>query len=311
MPHRVRSLLLALAPYTALVAATLSLAPCARAELAVIDAQAAYPEGPLWQDAGLLYVEYAGPGIKRSNAGSISAAWAQEHCGASGLIGFGKHHVLVACYDSNSLVEVDENGKTLRTLTRDSRGKPFIGPNDFTADGAGGVYFTASGVYALDAPITGTVLHLSADGKRIREVANTIHYSNGLTVSKDHRHLLVAEMLAGRILSFPINADGSLGQRSVWARLQDLAPPTPNEDAFNGPDGLNLGPDGNYYIAQNGSGRVLVVDENKKLVRTIDVPTPYVTNMAFGPDGADTLFITGVFDPWKAPYPGVVYRWTK
>ena len=30
------------------------------------------------------------------------------------------------------------------------------------------------------------------------------------------------------------------------------APLTLNADAYNGPDGLKLGPDGNYYIAQNG-----------------------------------------------------------
>ena len=158
--------------------------------------------------------------------------------------------------------------------------------------------------------MTGAVLHLDADGRRIVEVANTIHYSNGLTVSKDGRYLLVAEMLAGRILSFPINVDGTLGTRSVWARLRDLAPPVPNEDAYNGPDGLKLGPDGNYYIAQNGSGRVLVVDDERNLVRIVSVPTPYVTNVNFGADGAKTLYITGVFDQWKEPYPGAVYRWT-
>jgi gluconolactonase len=118
-------------------------------------------------------------------------------------------------------------------------------------------------------------------------------------------------MLAGRILSFPVKADGTLGPRTVWARMQDLAPPTPHEDAYNGPDGLKLGPDGNYYIAQNGSGRVLVVNDAKKRVRIITVPTPYVTNVNFGADGTATVYITGVFDPWKAPFPGAVYRWTK
>jgi sugar lactone lactonase YvrE len=72
-----------------------------------------------------------------------------------------------------------------------------------------------------------------------------------------------------------------------------------------------LGPDGNYYIAQNGSGRVLVVNEEKKVVRTIDVPTPYVTNVGFAAAVADTPYITGVFEQWKPPFPGVVYRWTK
>jgi len=166
-------------------------------------------------------------------------------------------------------------------------------------------------VYDIQAPITGAVLHITAHGRTVTEVANTIHYSNGLTLAKDQQHLLVAEMLAGRILSFPVAADGTLGPRTVWARLQDLAPPTPHEDAYNGPDGLKLGPDGNYYIAQNGSGRVLVVGEDKKLVRTIDVPTPYVTNMAFGPTGADTVFVTGAFEQWKPPFPGAVYRWTR
>ena len=216
----------------------------------------------------------------------------------------------MACYDSNSLVELDASGKETRAIRSDSSGRSFVGPNDFAADGHGGVYFSASGVYDIKAPISGAVLHMTADGKTITEVANTIHYSNGLTLAKDGQHLLVAEMLADRILSFPIGADGALGARTVWARLQDLAPPTPHEDAYNGPDGVKLGPDGNYYIAQNGSGRVLVVDEQKKLVRSIDVPTPFVTNMAFGAS-ADTVFITGAFEQWKAPFPGAVYRWTR
>jgi sugar lactone lactonase YvrE len=224
---------------------------------------------------------------------------------------YGSDHWLVACYDANTLVELDRSGKPVRTIDRDSGGKPFVGPNDFAADGAGGVYFSASGVYDLNAPISGAVLHMSSDGNTIVELANTIHYANGLTRSKDGKSLLVAEDLAGRILSFPINTDGSLGPRKVWARLRDLATPTAHEDAYNGPDGLKLGPDGNYYIAQNGSGRVLVVDDAKKLVRTIEVPAPYVTNVNFGSDGANTVYITGVFDQFKAPFAGAVYRWTK
>jgi sugar lactone lactonase YvrE len=282
----------------------------ARADTVLLDAAAAYPEGPLWRDGKLLYVEYAGPGIKMWDGRRALPYWSGRHCGASGLIAYRRDHILVACYDANTLVELDQTGKDIRTIDRDTAGRPFIGPNDFTADGNGGIYVSASGVYDLKAPISGTVLHLSAAGT-LTEVANLIHYSNGLTLSKDGKHLLVSEMLAGRILSFPINADGSLGPRTVWARLQDLAPPTAHEDAYNGPDGFKLGPDGNYYIAQNGSARVLVVSEDKQLVRVITVPTPYVTNVNFGADGANTVYITGVFDPWKAPFPGAVYRWTK
>jgi gluconolactonase len=292
---------------TALAAAMMGTAV---ANTAIIDAKAAYPEGPLWQHGKLLYVEYAGPGVKVWDGKTSAVYWRAEHCGASGLIAFGHGHLLVACYDANSLVELDEAGRQIRTFDKDDSGRPFVGPNDFAADGAGGIYFSASGVYDLKAPISGTVLHLSAGGG-IVQVADLIHYSNGLTVSKDGRSLLVAEMLAGRILSFPIKADGSLGPRSVWSRLRDLVPPTAHEDAYNGPDGLKLGPDGNYYIAQNGSGRVLVVNDERQLVRIIEVPTPYVTNVNFAEPGSDAVYITGVFDPWKAPFPGAVYRWTK
>jgi gluconolactonase len=291
--------------------ALLAAAPgAARADVVAVDAHAIYPEGPLWHEGRLLYVEYGGSGIKAWDGTRAMNFWSGPHCGASGLAAWRGRHLLVACYDQNALVEVDEHGRTVATIDRDSAGRPFTGPNDFAPDGKGGVYFSASGVYDVKAPVTGAVLYLAPGGRRIVEVANTIHYSNGLAVSKDGRELLVAEMLAGRILSFTINDDGTLGQRRVWARLQDLAPPTPDTDAYNGPDGLKLGPDGNFYIAQNGSGRVLVVDGDKKLVRTITVPTPYVTNVNFGADGANTLYITGVFDPWKEPYPGAVYRWT-
>ncbi len=292
--------------------ALVSALPLARVSAAVtlIADQVAYPEGPLWSNGHLLYVEYAGSDIKLWDGKTLRTFWHRDPCGPSGLFAFADGHLLVACYDTNSLIELDAQGREVRTIDKDQHGKPFVGPNDFAADARGGVYFSASGVYDLNAPITGTVLHLAADRRTATELADTIHYSNGLTVSADGHHLLVAEGLAGRILSFPIEADGRLGPRSVWARLRDLAPPTANEDGFNGPDGLKLGPDGNYYIAQNGSGRVLVVNDKKQLVRSIEVPTPYVTNLCFGPTGADTLFITGTFDQFHAPYAGAVYRWT-
>jgi sugar lactone lactonase YvrE len=279
-------------------------------QVTIVDRDAHYPEGPLWRDGKLLYVEYSTSNIKAWSGTQNGVLWHKDGCGPSGLIARGDN-LLIACYDGNYLVELDASGQEVRVLRADSRGRPFVGPNDFAADDQGGIYFSASGAYDIKAPITGTVLYLPADGKTITRVAIALHYPNGLTVAKDRRHLLVAEMLAGRLLSFPIEADGALGTRTVWARLQDLAPPTPHEDVYNGPDGLKLGPDGNYYIAQNGSGRLLVVDEDRKLVRVISVPTPYVTNVAFDPLEANVVFVTGAFEQWKPPFPGAVYRWAR
>jgi gluconolactonase len=285
-------------------------APALCQQIRVVDRDAHYPEGPLWHDGKLLYVEYSANNIKSWNGTTTAVFWHKDGCGPSGLIARGDD-LLVACYDGNYLLELDAAGREVRVLSADSSGRPFAGPNDFAADDQGGIYFSASGAYDIKAPITGTVLLLRADGKSITQVADTLHYPNGLTLTKDRRHLLVAEMLAAQLVSFPIEADGKLGHRTVWARLQDLAPNTPNADAYNGPDGLKLGPDGNYYIAQNGSGRLLVADDGRKLVRIINVPTPYVTNVAFSPREANVVFVTGAFEQWKAPFPGAVYRWRR
>ena len=197
------------------------------AALSTIDPDAHYPEGPVWRDGQLFYVEYSAGNIRRWDGTRATTIWHRDGCGPSGLIDF-HGGWLVACYDDNSIVEIDANGKQVRVLRTDSLGRSFRGPNDFAADGRGGIYFSASGVYDIKAPISGAVLHMAADGKVITEVANTLHYPNGLTLAQDRRHLLVAEMLAGRILSFAIDANGRLGPRSVWARLRDLAPATPD-----------------------------------------------------------------------------------
>ena len=284
----------------------------ARAQITAIDRDAHYPEGPLWRAGKLLYVEYADGNIKSwdghipPNDAGGGILWHQDGCGPSGLIERGKE-LLIACYDGNYLAAIDSSGKEVQRLRTDSRGRSFVGPNDFAADERGGIYFSASGAYDIKAPASGALLYLHPDGKTITRVAAGLHYPNGLTVMKDRRHLLVAEMLEGRLVSFQIDAGGTLSARRVWARLQDLVPPTPNADAYNGPDGLKLGPDGNYYIAQNGSGRLLVVSDDRKLVRVITVPTPFVTNMAFE---RNTVFITGAFEQWKPPFGGAVYRWT-
>jgi len=274
--------------------------------LAVVDPEAHYPEGPLWHAGKLLYVEYSAGNIKSWDGHKSQVIWHGQGCGPSGLIARGQH-LLVACYDGNYLAELDAGGREVRELHADTNGRPFTGPNDFTADAQGGIYFSASGAYDIEAPVTGEVLYLRPDGVTLSRVASGIHYPNGLTVTRDGRHLLVAEMLKGRLVSFQIDAGGALSARTVWASLRDLVPPTPKADAYNGPDGLKLGPDGNYYIAQNGSGRVIVVGDDRKVVRVITVPSPYVTNVAFE---QDAVFITGAFEQWKPPFAGAVYRWT-
>ena len=53
-----------------------------------------------------------------------------------------------------------------------------VGPNDFTDDGAGGVWMTTSGPWASE-PIAGAVYHIAPD-LSMRQLADDLHYANGI-----------------------------------------------------------------------------------------------------------------------------------
>jgi gluconolactonase len=218
----------------------------------------------------------------------------------------GDGNFLVTCYDANTLVKITSKGETLETLTADQAGQPFVGPNDAVVDAEGGVYFSASGVWDIAAPIDGKIFYLGPDGT-ITEVADDIHYSNGLALSPDGGTLYASEMAAQRVLRFEVEDDGTLGQRFLFVRLGDLAPGPQGVDIYMGPDGLKTDSEGNLYIAQLEGSRVLVTDPAGQLVRILPVPAPFVTNLTFG-ETEDIVFVTAATDAWSEPYPGQVYR---
>lgn len=260
-----------------------------------------FPEGPLWSDGALLFVEYGGHTILQLGAdGGLTNVWERPGCGPASLVQAGAD-LLVTCYDENTLVLVSTAGKTLRVYDKDDAGASFIGPNDFVADRAGGVFMSTSGPWET-APIVAKILYRAADGS-LRTVADDLHYANGLALSPDGKTLYCSETYAYRIVAFDVGENGALTNRREFARVNDIAgggPPL-------APDGLKTDAAGNLYIALYEGGKVLVADPAAKLLATIDPPAPRVSNVGFGRD-AGTLYITGVLDGSAAPWPGEVYR---
>ena len=269
-----------------------------------INAKSLYPEGPLWLDGKALYVEYSGHTVMAWDGKTNAQIWKQDGCGPAALAKV-PEGLLVTCYDTSTLVTISLDGKTLDTTDSAKAGVSLKGVNDLAPDGKGGIYMSASGVFDVAAPIEGTVVYRAPDGS-FHEVANDIHYSNGMAVTDGGKSLLVSEMLAARVLKFDVAADGSLSNRRVFVRLKDVVADPEGADAYYGPDGLKVGASGNVYIAQNGGASILVVSPEGKLVRQLPVPGKYVTNVGFGADEG-TLIVTAATDPWNAPYPGEVY----
>jgi sugar lactone lactonase YvrE len=276
------------------------------AEVKTVNPSTFYPEGPLWFNGKLYYVEYSNHTVMTWDGQENRRIWKQEGCGPAAVIDTEDGDLLVSCYDANTLVRISPDGQTQNTIPTDSSGDPFVGPNDFARDAAGGIYFSASGVFDVAAAIRGRIYYLSPDGT-IRPVAYLVHYANGLALTDGGKTLLASEHLAGRVLRFDVRDNGALVNRRVFQRLRDIAPEPADADAYTGPDGLKVDSKGNVYICQYGAGRVLVTNPDGTLLRTIDVPGKYVTNVNFGPT-EDVVYITAATDAWNAPYPGELYE---
>ncbi|MEZ5773154.1 MAG: SMP-30/gluconolactonase/LRE family protein [Hyphomicrobiaceae bacterium] len=262
----------------------------------VIDPAACFPEGPFLDDDGALYyAQFGGDCVARAKDGTVARLWEKAGSGPSAVVPFGDHLAIMA-FSAGEIVLASRAGETLRVLDQDAAGRRLNGPNDAVADGRGGLYATLSGPWER-APIAGRVVHLSAD-HRLVEVADDLHFANGIALSGDGARLYVNESEAGRVVAFTVRPDGTLADRRLFLRLSDAGE---GPDAY--PDGIKLGPDGHLYIGLFNRGAIVVVDEAGRHLRTIEIDTMAAPNLCFSPDGG-TLYVAAVDDTRAPPYPG-------
>ena len=278
-----------------IVAVMLCAAP-ALAQETVVNPAALFPEGPVMQDGKLYYAEYAGQVVQMWDGAANRVLWQQDGCGPSAVVPMGANFG-VTCYDSGQLVVISAEGKTVATFDKDAAGGGLLGPNDGTPDGQGGAWFTLSGPWEAG-PIVGRVVHLGPGGAPV-EVADDLHYANGVALGADGR-LYVNESEAGRVVSFAVGADFTLSDRRVFARLYQLG-----EAATVYPDGLKLGPNGNFFVGEYSAGRIVELAPDGTLARVHEVAATATPNMTFSADGK-TMYVMAVDNTAGAPYEGRV-----
>jgi gluconolactonase len=258
-----------------------------------------FPEGTIFVGRDLYFVDYARSDVLRLVGAKTEVIWHQDGCGANGLVAV-PGGLLVACFDGGAVVKISLGGAILGTIRRDATGQALAAPNDLTADLRGGVYLSDSG--SSDHP--GKVFYLRRDGL-VREVASGIRFANGIGVSPDGSTLYVAESPTGKVLAFPIRADGSLGAARDLIRLRDVLPTGRSDDAT--PDSLRVDTHGNVFVALYKGGGVAIVSPAGRLLKLLDVPSQHHTNLAISPDG-ESLYITAVDDDARSSYRGQIVR---
>jgi gluconolactonase len=281
--------------------------PCfAQSGIRVLNADAYYPEGPVWYRDRLYYVEYGRNAVMVWDGKGNFVFSAAKGCGQSAVVPTTRGEFLTTCYDNGTIGRIAADGKSLSPYTHDKDGRPFVGPNDLAPDSRGGVYFSTSGSHG-DA-IDGKVFYIAADGT-ISLKADDVHNANGLAVSNDGTILYVVETDENRLLKFKIGAGGALSDRRILVNLDDLA----HHAVHIWPDGVKIDSRGQIYLGQSAreyhvayAGVIFVVDATGKLLRQLTLPSLQVPNFAFSPD-EKTLYVTAVDQFDKPPYHGKLY----
>ena len=280
-----------------IVIATALAGPAFAGDVTVIDAQALFPEGPVLQDGKLYYAQYSGNVASVWDGKTKTDFWKEDGCGPSAVVPMGGDFG-ITCYDSGKLEVISRDGKPVASYDKTPDGQPLLGPNDGTPDGKGGAYFTLSGPWT-PGPVVGRIVHIAADGT-ISEVANDLNYANGIVIGADGR-LYVNESYAGTVTSFAVAADGTLSDRKSFVHLYQLG-----EDPGVFPDGIKVGPNGNFFIGLNSVAAVLeVAPDGRKVVARHVFESQGTPNMTFSADGK-TMYVMAVDNEAGAPYEGRV-----
>jgi sugar lactone lactonase YvrE len=156
--------------------------------------------------------------------------------------------------------------KTWNEIVVDARGNTYVNGSDYEF-GPGKPFIP--GVVALVRP----------DGS-IRQVADDIHFPNGMVVTPDNKTLIVTESFKGRLTAFDIAADGTLANRRVWA------------DLGQGGDGMCMDAEGAIWTPALNNGKPCCkrVREGGEVLEQIDLDLFCFACMLGGPDGK-TLFM--------------------
>jgi sugar lactone lactonase YvrE len=269
-----------------------------------IKEDAYYPEGPTVNGHEILWAEMSVDRIRRLVGGVVSTIWQETGCGPTAVKRSGLGPYWVLCHLGHKVVRLSSAFVKEAEITQDVEGHRIMWPNDAVPDLRGGLFFTSSGLFSLEAPAAGYVLHASFEG-RARRIAGPIRYANGISFDQEHMSLFVSEHLARRIVQLFLNSNYSVIRSNTFFDFNKQSLPRPDYP-LAGPDGQIILKDGSLVVAEYGAGRLLRISRDGMLTGVIAVPMKYVTNLVQSPFSDEELIVTGSFDNEHFPMPGQV-----
>ena len=161
----------------------------------------------------------------------------------------------------------------------------------------------------------GFVYRVRPDGKA-DVMAEGFHFTNGLAMDPDERHLYVCQTVGCDVVRLPIRADGTLGPKERYGPLLGgpaIDEPTPaNRGTQGATDGCAFDQEGNLWVTLVRANKVVAITPASQVEVIIQDPTgelmDWPTNVSFGGSDLRDLYIGSVRKDYvlhaRSPIPG-------
>jgi gluconolactonase len=261
------------------------------AKLSVVATGFGFTEGPVWDEAGFLYVSdetlnkifRVYPDGKKDEVISLG-----DPDGST----FDRQHRLIDCASVlRAIIAVKPEGK-YQILADHYDGKKFNSPNDVIVGPDGALYFTDPTLDLVagekqEIPFQG-VYRLDEKGN-VRLLTKELSQPNGLAFSPDGKHFYVDDSEKRNILVYDAALDGTLTNGRVFGQ-------EPGGKGDGVPDGIRVDKSGNLYVT--GPKGIWVWDASGNHLGTIVIPEQ-PANLTWGGKDYRTLYITATTSVYR------------
>ena len=160
---------------------------------------------------------------------------------------------------------------------------PSLRLNDAKADASGALW--AGSLNCDDeARSDGALFRIDAAAAHATVVDTGYRVANGPAIHPGGQWMLHTDSGRRTIYAFDLNVEqGQATNRRVWKVLADAA---------GYPDGMTFDAEGCLWLAHWGAGCVSRYSSDGQLLRRVDLPTSHISNVCFGGDRLDRLFVT-------------------
>ncbi|WP_390452643.1 SMP-30/gluconolactonase/LRE family protein [Chryseobacterium sp. Alg-005] len=192
---------------------------------------------------------------------------------------FDKDGNLITCSDDQGEIWQISKDKKIQVLLKDFEGKRLNGPNDVWNDSFGGLYFTDP-LYEREywdnfkQEIPHKSLYYRSKEGKVSKI-DTFTQPNGIVGSEQFKKLYVSDIDAKKTYVYDILDEGRLSGKRLFCEM--------------GSDGMTLDMHGNLYLTGDG---VHVFNRGGKKIYHIPIPEEWTSNVTFGGEHHDILFIT-------------------